>query len=293
MGAARRDDHGLPLRLGDDAPRGRDARARSACRYEQRVVSAHRTPDLLFEYARGAEERGLAGHHRRRRRRGAPARHGRGEDGAAGARRPGRVEGAHRAWTRCSRSCRCRPASRSARSRSAGPGAVNAALLAAAILARLGRRGAPRAPARAYRAAQTRSVLDAPDPARPAAVTLVACIGGGQLGRMLGLAGFPLGLQLPLPRPVARRVRARGRRAARRRLRRPGRARPARRTAPTSSPTSSRTCPSRPRGGRRAAAAACARGGQDRLARSSCSDASGSRPRGLRLASATPACRRS
>ena len=27
--------------------------------YETRVVSAHRTPDLLFEYAAGAEERGL------------------------------------------------------------------------------------------------------------------------------------------------------------------------------------------------------------------------------------------
>ena len=27
--------------------------------YEARVVSAHRTPDLLFEYASGAEERGL------------------------------------------------------------------------------------------------------------------------------------------------------------------------------------------------------------------------------------------
>jgi 5-(carboxyamino)imidazole ribonucleotide mutase len=27
--------------------------------YEQRVVSAHRTPDLLFEYAGSAEERGL------------------------------------------------------------------------------------------------------------------------------------------------------------------------------------------------------------------------------------------
>ena len=40
-------------------------------------------------------------------------------------------------------------------------------------------------------------------------MTLVACIGGGQLGRMLGLAGLPLGLSLPLPRPLARRVRAR------------------------------------------------------------------------------------
>ena len=28
--------------------------------YEVRVVSAHRTPDLLFEYASGAEQRGLA-----------------------------------------------------------------------------------------------------------------------------------------------------------------------------------------------------------------------------------------
>jgi 5-(carboxyamino)imidazole ribonucleotide mutase len=28
--------------------------------YESRVVSAHRTPDLLFEYASGARERGLA-----------------------------------------------------------------------------------------------------------------------------------------------------------------------------------------------------------------------------------------
>ena len=40
-------------------------------------------------------------------------------------------------------------------------------------------------------------------------MTLVACIGGGQLGRMLALAGLPLGLSLPLPRPVAGRA-ARG-----------------------------------------------------------------------------------
>ena len=30
-----------------------------AVRYEKRIVSAHRTPDLLFEYAAGAAERGL------------------------------------------------------------------------------------------------------------------------------------------------------------------------------------------------------------------------------------------
>ena len=42
--------------------------------YEARVVSAHRTPDLLVEYASGARIARPAGHHRRRRRRGAPAR---------------------------------------------------------------------------------------------------------------------------------------------------------------------------------------------------------------------------
>ena len=42
--------------------------------YEKRIVSAHRTPDLLFEYAETAAERGLQRDHRRRRRRGAPAR---------------------------------------------------------------------------------------------------------------------------------------------------------------------------------------------------------------------------
>ena len=40
--------------------------------------------------------------------------------------------------------------------------------------------------------------------------TLVACIGGGQLGRMLGLAGLPLGLSFrfldPSPDACAREV---------------------------------------------------------------------------------------
>ena len=42
--------------------------------YEKQIVSAHRTPDKLFEYAETAVERGLARDHRGRRRRGAPAR---------------------------------------------------------------------------------------------------------------------------------------------------------------------------------------------------------------------------
>ena len=37
----------------------------------------------------------------------------------------------------------------------------------------------------------------------PPAVTLVACIGGGQLGRMLGLAGLPLGLSFRFLDPAA------------------------------------------------------------------------------------------
>ena len=85
-------------------------------------MSAHRTPDLLFEYAGTAEAARPAGDHRRGRRGGPPAGDGGRQDGPAGARRAGRVGGAARAWTRCCRSCRCRPASRSARWRSARPG---------------------------------------------------------------------------------------------------------------------------------------------------------------------------
>ena len=55
--------------------------------HEARVVSAHRTPDLLFEYAETRRGARPAGADRRRRRRRPPARHGRREDAAAGARR--------------------------------------------------------------------------------------------------------------------------------------------------------------------------------------------------------------
>ena len=58
-----------------------------------------------------------------------------------------------------------------------------------------------------------------------APVTLVACIGGGQLGRMLGLAGLPLGLRFRFLDPSPDCPGRRCRRAGRRRVRRPGRAR--------------------------------------------------------------------
>ena len=62
--------------------------------HETKVVSAHRTPKRLYDYAHSAKERGLKVDHRRRRRRGASARHGRLDDRAAGARRAGRKPGA-------------------------------------------------------------------------------------------------------------------------------------------------------------------------------------------------------
>ena len=78
------------------------------------------------------------GHHRRRRRRGAPARHARLGHHAAGDRRAGAARRASTGSTRCSRSCRCPPASPSRRSRSAAR--KNAGLLAVQDPRDVGRR---------------------------------------------------------------------------------------------------------------------------------------------------------
>ena len=59
-----------------------------AIAHEDRIVSAHRTPERLVEYATTARAR-TAGDHRRRGRRRAPARDGRRHDHSAGARRAG------------------------------------------------------------------------------------------------------------------------------------------------------------------------------------------------------------
>jgi len=62
--------------------------------YETRIVSAHRTPERLYAFAKGAKAEGFQGDHRRRRRRGASA----GDDGFAdqpsGFRRAGGNQGA-------------------------------------------------------------------------------------------------------------------------------------------------------------------------------------------------------
>ena len=130
--------------------------------FEQRVVSAHRTPDLLFEYAAAAEERGL-------------------QVLIAGAGGAAHLPGMAAAKTALpvlgvpveSKTLKGMDSLLSIVQMPAGipvgtlaigrAGAVNAALLAAAILARSD--GGIRARLAAFRAAQTQSVLDAPDPA--------------------------------------------------------------------------------------------------------------------------------
>jgi 5-(carboxyamino)imidazole ribonucleotide mutase len=130
--------------------------------FEQRVVSAHRTPGLLAEYASTAEERGLQVL----------------IAGAGGAAHLPGMAAAHSALPVLGvpvessafggvdslLSIVQMPAGVPVGTLAVGrAGAVNAALLAAAILAR----GDARLGARLaeFRAAQTRAVLDAPDPA--------------------------------------------------------------------------------------------------------------------------------
>ena len=130
--------------------------------FEQRVVSAHRTPDLLFEYAGSAEDRGL-------------------QVLIAGAGGAAHLPGMAAAKTALpvlgvpveSKTLKGMDSLLSIVQMPAGvpvgtlaigrAGAVNAALLAGAIL---GLRDAGiRERLAAYRAEQTRSVLDGPDPA--------------------------------------------------------------------------------------------------------------------------------
>jgi 5-(carboxyamino)imidazole ribonucleotide mutase len=130
--------------------------------YEQRVVSAHRTPDLLFRYAEEAEGRGL-------------------QVIVAGAGGAAHLPGMTAAKTTLpvlgvpveSKALQGMDSLLSIVQMPAGipvgtlaigrAGAVNAALLAAAIVARTDAGVAERL--RTFRNAQTTAVLDAPDPA--------------------------------------------------------------------------------------------------------------------------------
>jgi 5-(carboxyamino)imidazole ribonucleotide mutase len=130
--------------------------------YERRVVSAHRTPDLLFEYAASAEDRGLKVL----------------VAGAGGAAHlPGMaaskttlpvlgvpVESKALSGIDSLLSIVQMPAGIPVGALAIGrAGAVNAALLAASILAGSDKAIAERL--RRFRAAQTQAVLDSPDPA--------------------------------------------------------------------------------------------------------------------------------
>jgi 5-(carboxyamino)imidazole ribonucleotide mutase len=133
--------------------------------YEVRVVSAHRTPDLLFEYAATARDRGL-------------------QVIIAGAGGAAHLPGMVASKTSLpvlgvpvqSKSLSGLDSLLSIVQMPAGvpvgtlaigaAGAVNAALLAASILANA--HPAVRAALDAYRAAQTEQVLAAPDPRKPA-----------------------------------------------------------------------------------------------------------------------------
>ncbi len=132
-------------------------------RYETRVVSAHRTPDLLFEYASGAAERGL-------------------QVIVAGAGGAAHLPGMTAAKTHLpvlgvpveSKSLRGMDSLLSIAQMPPGvpvgtlaigrPGAVNAALLAASIVAL--RDEAVRERLLGFRASQTETVTAHPDPSR-------------------------------------------------------------------------------------------------------------------------------
>jgi 5-(carboxyamino)imidazole ribonucleotide mutase len=134
---------------------------RLAVPYELRVVSAHRTPDLLFEYAEGAEARGI-------------------EVIIAGAGGAAHLPGMAAAKTALpvlgvpvqSKALNGMDSLLSIVQMPAGipvgtlaigrAGAVNAALLAAAILG--GKYPAIREALRRFRSEQTQNVLDQPDP---------------------------------------------------------------------------------------------------------------------------------
>ena len=178
--------------------------------HETRVVSAHRTPDLLFEYAAGAEKRGI-------------------EviiAGAGGAAHlPGMtasksvlpvlgvpVESKALKGLDSLLSIAQMPGGIPVGTLAVGKsGAINAALLAAAILGI--KHPDIREALRNFRELQTNRVLDSPDPSSAIRIHLentplftalrhsqeiivtVGILGGGQLGYMLALAGYPLGLR--------------------------------------------------------------------------------------------------
>ena len=90
-------------------------------RYEVRVMSAHRDPEVVRDYCMNAQDAGAEGDHRRSGDVGGPAGRRRRAHRPAGDRRAHPRQEPRRASTRCSPPCRCRPASPSPASRSTAP----------------------------------------------------------------------------------------------------------------------------------------------------------------------------
>src|SRR5690606_25582511 len=184
-----RHHHGLPLRLGDHATRRGDAGdARRAVRAPGRLRAQDTGSALRVRvHRRGA---GPRGHHRGRRRRRAPAGDDRVQDHPAGAGRSGPVQGAQRP--------RLAPVDRADAGRDPGGDPRDRA-------GRRDQRGAPRrghrrqqAPGGAGSAAAVPRRADGTRPGSPGpggGGVKVGVLGAGQLGRMLALAGYPLGLR--------------------------------------------------------------------------------------------------
>ena len=130
----RRRDHGQPQRPARHvARRGAARRARHPARGARRLRAPHAGLDVrVCAHRRIARARG---DHRRRRRRGAPARHGRRAHHASRARRADPRHAAQRRGRAARPSCRCRKGVPVGTLAIGEPGAANAALLAAAILA--------------------------------------------------------------------------------------------------------------------------------------------------------------
>ena len=254
--------------------------------YETKVVSAHRTPDRLYDYARNAAGARPQGDRRRRRRRGASAGHGGVDDPAAGARRAGPRPRRSTASTASSPSPRCRPECRSGRWRSARPARPMPAC----------------SPPRSWRSsdealagAARRLAAGGRPTASPkrlnehlAPGSTIGIVGGGQLGRMLAMAAARLGYEChvyaPDEAPPAAEVAAA---LHPRRLGRRGEARRASAARSTSPPTSSRISPPPPLAALAAEAplhppAAALAMAQDRLSEKSFIAGLGGRPRALR-----------
>ena len=181
----------------------------SASAIEARVVSAHRTPERLYQYAQDGEDPRAQGDHRGRRRRRPSAGHDGVDDGAAGAGRAGREPGAEGSRQPACRSRRCRAACRwrplpsakpARRTRGCSPRrcwrSKTALWHASRRLAR-----APdtvgRAHARWRAEEETRQAVSGSQalsaPLAPGAT--IGILGGGQLGRMLALAAARLGFK--------------------------------------------------------------------------------------------------